>query len=739
MSEYIRRTVIYKSFRMIIYCSANSYLKKSLSFLFTIFLIYSLNAQSVDQNEGINFQFIKENIKLSKAGTFFNVIKLENDGNETISGYLTVSRPESWSMINDSAIHVLLEPGKKAYYPLRISLPKNTIGGISYLVQANLDMDGKYLQAGSYVSINKDSKWDMNISGSELFLSDFRPIDNFNLQLENKGNTNELIKLSFDIGRMLRLKTPIEADSILFVQLPAFTDTTLNFEVYKRNDLSYTESRRLMQNWKSTSIYIKASTPDYQAYNGIRVTSLKSSVENDLPLRNSPLNIDMNLYNLLSSNSTRSSLRVHGKVLFPEKQQIQYAIGMNNLYFNPALYRNFDLSRQLRYNIKYSDKSTQVLIGDRLGLGNLHTMTGRGVQTSMKFGDYQKVNFNLIQNIYGRDNGSFVGYETKLGRFMVNTGVTVEQAVRLGSNYYSLHAGGSVHFLKHHTLRLQTATTMSRFKPNNYLQSDTTVFGLAYRLNYYFNTKKLKLRIDNTNTNYTFLKNSGINRINSDFSYKLSPRSRILGKYFRTSYKATRYPYNFYFPANKNTNDNAQLLYTYNKSNIIYQVGSRLTNVGRSFYNSGSHSETRYQNIQPGILASMTFLLGNIRSITPNISFNSLYFKYNSGGDETDSYEINGRYNYTAGLSYYDQAFRLSAYYSSGDASEIYRSAIVNDDPVMGQAFHIRPSYERFFKRDKIKLNASYNYSYFLPLQSHHPLFYSYFDRLLVAHCNPFQ
>jgi hypothetical protein len=353
-------------------------------------------------------------------------------------------------------------------------------------------------------------------------------VGSFRLSLENKGNSNELIKLKFEKGELLRFQTFIEADSILFIELPAYTDTLLNFNISQRKDLSYAETRALQQNWRSTSVYIEASTTEKKEYSGIRVVPLESTKYNTLPLRSSPLNLDLTLFNLLSYQRPKTSVRVHGKVLFPEQQQVQYSFGMFNLYFDPEMYENLDLYQMLRFMVRYNDPKTQVWIGDRLGTGNLHTMTGRGVRAQHTIKDNYNIYFNLIQNPYGPNIGSFVGFNTMLGKVAVNTGVTLESSGGGARNYYSLHLGGTYRFLRHHTIRLQTATTINRFASDRYLSSDTTVIGVAYRLGYFFNNNRLRFRIDNTNTNLTYLKNAGINRLDLDLSYKINDRSCYL-------------------------------------------------------------------------------------------------------------------------------------------------------------------------------------------------------------------
>ncbi|MCF8378835.1 MAG: hypothetical protein K9H49_04610 [Bacteroidales bacterium] len=688
-------------------------------FFIFVFLFFSfpnlLFSQSQVEESEVLISFAKKSVILPQSSTFFNVVIIENKGSEVLSGTVVFNKPSPWSFIGSPEFDVSIEPGKKEYYPVRVGIPRNTIGGVSFIVQVELLTKTSTYSTISYVSIEKNSHWDMKVLNTNLYLSDFRPVGDFDLKLENTGNSKEMIKLNFDIGQLLQFKTFIEADSILFIELPAYSDTTIKFEVFRRKDLSYAEIRTQITNWKSTSIYIEASTPYYKTYAGLRVIPLESKIINDTPIRNSPLNVDMTLYNLLSFQKPKAALKLHGKLIFPENQQLQYSFGINSLYFNKDLYQNFDLAQQMRYMVRYNDSKTQVMLGDRLGVGSLHTMSGNALKAQHSLDANQLVSLNLVQNPYGSSFGSFLGYRTRIGRTGVNTGVTLESANRSNANYYTFHLGGTYNFLKHHTLQLQTATSLNNFSKGAFLQNDTTTIGFAYRASYHYSNEKFKFRIDNTNTTFTQLKNSGRNFINTDLYYQINSKSRFLGRYYRSSYLSNLYPYSFYFSGNSSRNENGRLLYSYSDGKMVYNMGAQFSGAMRNSYNQATDFSTKYTNYQPGLIGSVTFRLGGMRNITPNIAINSMYFNYNTNIEGDEPYSISGRLHYTVGLSYFDQAFRINAYYSSGDASEIYRSAVSDEEPAIGQAVQIRPSYERYFKDDKIRLNVYYNYSYFIP------------------------
>ncbi len=692
-----------------------------LSLLFVFFP--DVNGEKLQRDSVLHFSFARENTRMEEAGAYFNVVTIENRGDENVSGTLFFRPPENWILIGSKTYPIDLDPGEKIVLPIRIGIPKSTIGGTSYLIRAVLRTKGQVYYRNAYLSIKKKSDWRMIVDRSDVYLSDFKPTGNFSVHLRNRGNSNELIKLKFDKGALLRFQTFIEADSILFVELPAYKDTVLSFGISQRKDLSYTEIRALKQSWKSTSVYIEASTSEKKEYDGIRVIPLVSKKFNDTPLRTSPLNLDLTLFNLLSYQRPKASFKVHGKLLLPEERQFQYSVGMYNLYFNSQMYEHLDFLRIFRYMLRYNDPKTQLWVGDRLGTGSLHTMTGRGLRAKHSVKDRHNVYFNFIQNPYGGNLGSYAGYGTMLGKMAVNTGITVENASANKNSNYSFHLGGTYRFFGRHTLRLQTATTLSKFIPDRYLEKDTTTLGFAYRLSYHFKDDQTSLRIDNTNTSFTFLKNAGINRFDVDLKYRVNEKLRFYNLYHHNSYSASRYPYNFYHPENRNINDNGRFILSYTQGDMVYQLGPQFYSTIRKNYNPGTGVATRYENYQPGIMTSMTFNIGGLRSITPNFSFNTMYFKYSTDIPGDESFSLSGHWKYTAGISYYDQAFKLNAYYSSGEASDIYRSVVIDEDPQINQAIHLRPHYERYFNDETIRLSAHINYSYYMPSQRENTIF----------------
>ncbi len=683
----------------------------------------AIHSQSAQPDSLLILQFLRPDVELEQSGSHFNVLEIKNNGRETINGLVRIDCPDSWRLIGTGYDTLRLEPGETRLMPVRVSIPGNTIGGISYVIGAELFGKDLYSYANSYVSIKRKTKWDMQLNTDQIYISDFMPYGEVNVSLINSGNSNELVKLALDLGDMLEFRSEIEADSFLFVDLPAYADTSIKLIVQRRDDLSYAEKKALGNNWRARNLDIHASTTNVSKNGSVRATPLESEIINSLPIHNAPLNAELTFFNLLSQQRKKMSARVFGRVLFPETQELSYSFGYYNLYFDPEMNQEIDLYQQLRYTIRYMDDRNMIWIGDRLGTGRLHTLTGRGIRATHDIDDRNTVMLNVIQNPYGGSIGGFAGYGGYIGNVGLTTGVTLETTTQQQYAHSTFHLGGNYQLNQRHSFNLQTATSLSNFKNPNFAEGDTTVLGIAYQFIYRYRGTRMLINLDNTNTLFSYIRNSGINRINFSANYKFTQRVQLKAMYYRSDYTSTKYPYNFFYPPNVNMNDNARLLLSVHRGNIVYQGGPKYSGTTRKLYVISGDYQTKFYNYQPGILGSVSFRFANGRSISPHASFNTMFYSYDRDVDGDGVSDMDWRWTYTLGINYYDRAFKLNAYYTSGDATDIYRSSVVNNAPLVNQAFHIRPYYERYFFKDALRVSAYLNYSYYTPSMRENLLF----------------
>jgi hypothetical protein len=676
-----------------------------------------LLAQEISSDSLLVFRFLAAETRLHRPGTCFNVLEITNKHNEPVQGIVRLGYPEGWKILGPDADTLELAPGESKKIPVRISMPHDILGGISYVIAGEFFGDHIYAYNSTYISIKRQSRWDMYLTNSEVFLSDFRPMGDVGVRLSNTGNSSELIKLTFAPGRLVELRDKLEADSFLYVDLPAHHDTLLMLGLSRRKDLSHAEERALLRNWRASSMNIEASTLDRSMSAAVRATSLESEMINKKPLLQSPLNLELFQYNLLSQQPKKLTAKAFGTILFPDDQVLDYFAGYYNLFYDPELNRNQELIDHIRYNIRYRDPRSEVRISDRLGVGTLHTLSGRGISAQHEFENAGQVMVNVIQNPYAKDFGGFLGYAGNIKNINLSGGLTGEGTTDQRYGHYSVHLGSMFNLGQRHYFDLKTVASYSQFAASRYLDSDTTLLGYAYQAFYRFRGKKLQVSAMNNNNLHTYTRNSGINRSYLTADYQLKPHVLLKGHYYRSRYSSTKYPYNFAYPEDANINENARLLAAFSRGNKTFQLGPRYEGTVRENYSLISEARSRFVNYQPGIFGMITFRMDGMRSISPNASFNTLFYNYDTYAVDEDVAGFQNRWTYSVGINYYDRAFKLSSLYTTGSTSDIYRDVVIGGQDALNQAIHIRPHYERFFLDDELRLTIFANYSYYMPSQ----------------------
>lgn len=691
----------------------------SLVFILLISASFSraITAQEISSDSMLVFRFLAAETKLHRPGTCFNVLEITNNHDEAIQGIVRFAYPEHWQIIGPDTDTLDLAPGSSRHIPVRIAMPPNILGGISYVIAGEFFGEQIYAYNSTYISVARKSQWDMYLTHSEIFLSEFRPSGDVGVRLSNSGNSSELIKLSFAPGRLIELRDKPEADSFLYVDLPAHRDTLLMLGISRRKDLSHAEERALIRNWRASSMNIEASSLDRSTSAAVRATRLESRVINKKPLLQAPLNLELFQYNLLSQQPKKLTAKAFGTILFPEDQMLNYFLGYYNLYYDPEINRNQEVIDHIRYNVRYRDKRSEVRISDRLGVGTLHTLSGRGVSAMHDFEDAGQMNLNVIQNPYAKDFGGFIGYGGNLKGVYLSGGMTAEGTTDQRYGHYSAHLGTKFTLSQRHYFDLKTVASFSQFGSSRYLENDTTLIGYAYQAFYRFRGKRLQVSAMNNNNLHTYTRNSGINRSYFTADYQLKPDVLLKGHYYRTRYSSTKYPYNFAYPEDANINENARILAAFTRGNKTFQVGPHYEGTVREQHSAISGSRSRFVNYQPGILGMITFRLAGMRNISPNASFNSMFYNYDTYATEDEAVGFQNRWTYSVGLNYYDRAFKLSALYTTGNSSDIYREVVIGGGNTLNQAIHIRPHYERYFFDDELRLTVYANYSYYMPSQ----------------------
>jgi len=667
----------------------------------TIFAQYRLS--------GIELFFSKTNDSIVSGNIAFNVLKIYNGTSQTVEGKINFSAPENWRIISTGNEEITLNSGDTTYLPIHISPSNIATGGISYIISAALRTNQQSYMTSANISVVAATRWDFSVYKTNLYFTETNPNTTLQIRLSNKGNTNELIKLDYKFGKLISFRGGSDGYSE-YINLPAFKDTIIYQTVTYQTKLNPTERLRYLNNWKESSVIVTASSGNDIKSTALQMQKLNSIYVNQRNQSASPLNIDYQMYNIMSSQPIRNSLRAYGSILFPKNRELQYSAGVQSIYFSPD--QNFNFNRQFLYNLAYISPKSFTQIGYNVSNGSLHTLNGRGLNGMLKLKGNTTINYSLIQNPYSNILGQSVGISKNISVFSINSEFINENSASKLYKATSVAGGLGLTLFKNHSLNFQL---LGSKVTHNTGVKDTTVNGYSYRLTYNIRYKNFNLRFNSMSSEHNYITNSGLQQMYLDSRYRLNDKVYFTLYGNRQLYATSRFPYNFYNPVNYNTTDYARLTVSFYASNVIYQIGPNYNGSTRQLFNGLQNYKNEFITYQPGLWAATTIKLGGYRSITPNITLSNVRFNFTTNDPELENFSLNNNLFYSVGLNYFDNVWRINAYYTSGSTSDLYRSVQVDDKPTVSSSIQLRPSYENYFFNRKVKLSAYMNYAYYMP------------------------
>jgi len=684
--------------------TAVKYLMLYLTFL--VVFVSQLHAQ----DNSIQLTFNKLNDSISAGNMNFNILKIYNPSAKVVTASLTFSGPEEWSIISMVSDQLQLNPNDTLYVPIHISASSNAIGGISYIISALLKADDQAYMASTNVSVAASSKWDFSVYKNNLFFTETNPSTTLHIKLANKGNTNELIKLNYKVGKLIAFRNN-DLDYSEYINLAAHTDTTIFQTVAYQTKLSATDKQRYSNNWKESSVIVSASTDKDSKSTALQLQKLASTFENQRNQSASPLNVDYQMYNLMSRQPIRNSVRAYGSLLFKKNRELQYSAGVQSVYFGPSS-TPFDFTRQFQYSLAYNSKMSSVQLGYNVSNGSLHTLNGRGVVGNLRFARNASVKYSFIQNPYSDIVGQSAGVNFGVGPVALNSEIVHEKSNKNRYQASSVGAGFGFSLFKNHALNLQL---LGSRVTHDLGSKDTTVLGLSYRLTYNIRYKDFNLRLNSMSSEQNYILNSGLQQTYLDSRFRVNDKIYFTLYGNRQYYATSRYPYSFYNKSNHNLTDYARLSMSYYTGKVIFQFGPNYSGSAREVFSGLANYKSEFITHQPGIWTSATVKLGGYRSLTPNLSLNTVRFTFKTNDPSLENFTLNNNLSYSVGLNYFDANWRINAYYASGSTSDLYRSVQVDEKPTLSSSLQFRPMYENYFFNRKVRLSAYLNYAYYMP------------------------
>lgn len=687
----------------------------------------------------ISMIFVKEKVEHGPDSVFFNILKITNNNGKPVKGVVTISVPTGWKVISEKEINVDILPGETEFVPMRISLGRNVIGGVSYLVNATLlsdrslypDKNQNSISKVSYVLIPEKTRWDVVPVSRMVYFDRFTEYAPMYLKLSNKGNGHQVVKLEFDIGSSLELYGAIGKKYFTSVELKPNRDTILTFNV---KYLPPNESSVWNRDFKKLSIRIAATSDTIIKRSSVSFKYLESYYKNVLAARVYPLNFDLQLQNLLSPVIPRLTGGAYGTIFFKNEHNLNYLLRFASIpfggYSDPYFVENY-LWRNIRFYAHYNAGRWTASAGDVSFLGeSMIGVGGRGISGSYRINEKHEVG-GLLAGIVGSpvyNAGLF--YRTTIGGIGLNSTVTYILNDYNKMNNLAASVQAVAPLWPGHRIEFMLSASQSQHLYNNNTFVDPSgnplvttdpgaVFnGLGARLSYHMNRKKLRANINATVASKHFSP-----YYNGRFDLHGNGHYYFNRKYFLMGYSN----YRLYEP----------LIYTQGILRPFYRlssgghridfankVSSRLSlfagpsldhtyNEQQKVTTLGDTTFTRFSSVTPKLNFRLGFRNRFNGSITPSVGVGRTYITRAEDSTLATNTIISNRSYFiaTAGLSFIQGYWGLNVFYYYGPHSIVTQTDYYYFN-AYSTSLRVIPYFQKYFFNRSMLLRSYNNYQY---------------------------
>lgn len=505
-----------------------------------------------ESHSAVTMEFVKEKTEQGPDSIYFNILKVTNNNGAPIRGMVNITVPQGWRIISEERTPVNISPGNTEYIPIRVSMARTATGGVSYLVNAALVADrsifpGKNqtsISKACYITVPQIRRWDVYPVLRTVYIDRYSTHTPLKLRMSNRGNGTEVVKLDFEIGSALSFVGTLGNRYFTSVELKPHSDTVVSFPVkYAPPDQPEIWNR----DFKKLNVRITATVDTIVKRASVNFKHLESIYQNVLYGKVTPLNIEVQMQNLLSSASPSTLVNAYGVIMLKNDDIVDYNVRFLNIiigsYDNTAdVFEK--LWRYSRMLASYRSKRWEIAAGDIYSYGSaFFGVVGRGVG-----GKYDINADNTVGGAFTAAIGSpmysgTIFHETVLNKkiaFRSSLNAILDNNNRL--NTYGASAqvnfaflpGQSIYFLVASSLTQHNYTNQTFVDANgNFIITDNpgaNRLGFASQIGYQLNRNRITSSVNvlfATKDFYQYY--SGKVNVNGSAQYILTKKYSLLG------------------------------------------------------------------------------------------------------------------------------------------------------------------------------------------------------------------
>ena len=665
--------------------------------------------------------FLKYKISHSADSSIFNVLKIINYKKNKFDGLIETKLPEGWHGIGLPMGKVSIEPGDSFFIPFRLIEPNKVNGGQAYVITSFLKSNKEKYFGTFFIDVPVKSDWFMKVNSNTIYFNELYDLKDFKILLSNKGNVSELIKLTFEAGKLLNLIGFNELNNFVYISLPAGSDTILNYNVSYKKELNNNESY-LDNIERETTLRVIASNGKTKRET-IQFRKVRSYFVLQKNQSQSPLNFNLQVGNLLSATQPFIFANVYGSILFTKKRELSYLFGLQNQVFNTPNINTGTLIQSLPLRINYKEPKYNISVGNLALNNSFGGIIGTGIVAELNLIKNNIFKIGAVKNLSPNSNaGLLIDHQISiLNKIKLNTNILYVNNLFLNNknNTFMGNIGSGYSFYKHHSLN--GIIGISRVKyfeaiAQGLNSNDTTIIGINYRLSYSGSWDKLKITaLTSRNINGIFSKNI---YYEANGVYELSKVSKIRFILNRNVINSSS-SFQTYLLNNNNNKaqiDFVRLSYSSTFRSIFYETGLMYNGNEQNNYNATNNFTNIYSNRLKACFLNVKHKISSQKSISANISIgyrNNYNISFINSNYPVIKREV---FNSIISANYLNKFFTINFgtsyepfYFNSGNG--IYTK-------IETQSIFIRPKYERYYLDRTVLLSIYGNYYLQLPSNS---------------------
>ncbi len=675
--------------------------------------------QNLVLKDTVVMSFLKYKISHSADSSIFNVLKIINYKKEKFEGLIETILPEGWHGIGLPMGKVSIEPGDSFFIPFRLIEPNKVYGGQAYVITSFLKSNKEKYFGTFFIDVPVKSDWFMKVNSNTIYFNELYDLKDFKILLSNKGNVSELIKLTFEAGKLLNLIGFNELNNFVYISLPAGSDTILNYNVSYKKELNNNESY-LDNIERETTLRVIASNGKTKRET-IQFRKVRSYFVLQKNQSQSPLNFNLQVGNLLSATQPFIFANVYGSILFTKKRELSYLFGLQNQVFNTPNINTGTLIQSLPLRINYKEPKYNISVGNLALNNSFGGIIGTGVVAELNSIKNNIFKIGAVKNLSPNSNaGLMIDHKISiLNKIKLNTNILYINNLFLNNknNTFMGNIGSGYSFYKHHSLngligisRVKYFETIAQGLNSN----DTTIIGINYRLSYSGSWDKLKITaLTSKNINGIFSKTI---YYEANGVYELSKLSKIRFILNRNVLNSSSSFQTYLLNNNKAQIDFVRLSYLSTFRSLFYETGLMYNGNEQNNYNAFNNFNNIYSNRLKACFLNVKHKISSQKSISANISIgyrNNYNISFTNSNYPVIKREV---FNSIISANYLNKFFTINFgtsyepfYFNSGNG--IYTK-------IETQSIFIRPKYERYYLDRTVLLSIYGNYYLQLPSNS---------------------